>query len=156
MTTATTTPATFGSFTISRLLKASPERVWAAWATPEGRAAWFVAPSGDWEQVERAFDFCVGGRDVLIGKWKSGQVTHFDSVYRDIVPHQRIVYVYDMRLNDKKISVSVATIEIRPEDGGTRMVVTEQGVFLDGYEDNGSREKGTALLMDMLEKSLLR
>jgi uncharacterized protein YndB with AHSA1/START domain len=35
-----------------------------------------------------------------------------------------------------------------------RMKVTEQGAFLDGYEDNGSREHGTNALMDALAKSL--
>lgn len=150
------TAASFGSFTISRLLKASPERVFAAWTTPEGKQAWFVAPSPDWRAVERTFDFRVGGNEVLAGKWASGLVTRFDCTYRDIVPNERVVYVYDMWMDDRKISVSLATIEIRAEGDGTRMVVTEQGAFLDGYVDEGSRERGTSLLMDQLEQSLQR
>jgi len=34
------------------------------------------------------------------------------------------------------------------------MTVTEQGAFLDGYDDAGSRERGTGALMDALAKSL--
>jgi hypothetical protein len=34
------------------------------------------------------------------------------------------------------------------------MRVTEQGVFLDGYDDAGSRERGTNFLMDAFEASL--
>ena len=37
---------------------------------------------------------------------------------------------------------------------GTKLVLTEYGDFLDGYDDAGSREHGTNLLMDMLDKSL--
>ena len=39
---------------------------------------------------------------------------------------------------------------------GTKMILTEQGAFLDGYDDAGSRERGTGSLMDALEKSLER
>ena len=34
------------------------------------------------------------------------------------------------------------------------LVLTEQGSFLDGYEDNGSREEGTNFLLDRLGASL--
>jgi hypothetical protein len=36
---------------------------------------------------------------------------------------------------------------------GTRLRVTEQGAFLDGYDDAGSREHGTGLLLDRLGAS---
>ena len=83
-------------------------------------------------------------------------VTHFSSTYRDIVPDRRIVFVYDMLVDGKKISVSMVTVEISPEGEGARMVMSEQDVFLDGYVDNGSREHGTTAQMGMLEQSLQR
>jgi hypothetical protein len=55
-----------------------------------------------------------------------------------------------------KISVSLATIEFEKTGAGTRLTVTEQGAFLDGYDDAGSRERGTAALLDRLEESLRR
>jgi hypothetical protein len=39
---------------------------------------------------------------------------------------------------------------IKPKGAGTRLVVTEKGAFLDGYDDAGSRERGTGLLLDRL------
>jgi hypothetical protein len=33
-------------------------------------------------------------------------------------------------------------------------MVTEQGAFLDGYDDAGSRERGTGFLLDSLGASL--
>ena len=50
--------------------------------------------------------------------------------------------------------MSLATIEFKPAGKGTRLVLTEQGVFLDGYDDAGSREHGTGHLLDALGASL--
>ena len=62
-----------------------------------------------------------------------------------------------MRLDDKKISVSLATMEIMPPaPAARRLKVTEQGAFLDGYDDAGSRERGTGFLLDKLGASLAR
>jgi hypothetical protein len=59
-----------------------------------------------------------------------------------------------MHIDDTKISVSLATIEFEPAGGGTKLILTEQGAFLDGYDDAGSRERGTGGLLAALEKSL--
>lgn len=42
----------------------------------------------------------------------------------------------------------------RPGQRGTRLIVTEQGAFLDGHDDAGSRERGTAQLLEALGRSL--
>jgi len=48
------------------------------------------------------------------------------------------------------MSVSVATFEFVPDGGGTRLVLTEQGVFLDGLDTSEQREEGTGVLLDAL------
>jgi uncharacterized protein YndB with AHSA1/START domain len=80
--------------------------------------------------------------------------TTFSARFHDIVPNERIVYVYDMCVNETHISISLATIEFKAEKSGTRLIVTEQGVFLDGYDDAGAREKGTRLLLEQLDAAL--
>jgi hypothetical protein len=50
--------------------------------------------------------------------------------------------------------VSLATFELRADGEGTLLVMTESGAFLDGYEDAGSRERGSALLLDALGRWL--
>ena len=59
-----------------------------------------------------------------------------------------------MRLAEVHISISLTTVEFKPAGAGTRLVVTEQGAFLDGYDDSGSRERGTRALLDQLESAL--
>ena len=132
----------------------TPRRVFDAFATEAGKAAWFVAQSDKWTLLERAFDFRPGGRETLKSRWESGLVSLFDAIYFDITPGERIVYAYDLWHGDKKLSVSLATLEFQAVDGGTRFKLCEQGAFLDGYEDNGSREHGTRELMDRMEVTL--
>jgi hypothetical protein len=59
-----------------------------------------------------------------------------------------------MSMNDQRISVSVATIEIRGAGGGSDFVLVEQGVYLDGLDNPEQRRQGTEQLMDALAKSL--
>ena len=150
--------AVHGVFTITRELPHAPERVYAAWSDPKAKAAWFSAPNDEWTAIRREMDFRVDGGERLTGRWKSGRVTDFSARYLDIVPQRRIVYAYTMHVDEKKISVSLATIVLEPARiagrAGTRMAVTEQGAFLDGYDDAGSRERGTGSLMDALARSL--
>ena len=140
-----------GVFTIERTYPSvTPQRVFDAFASVEGKNGWFTAPNDRWDIVTRAMDFRVGGRERLTGRRASGLVTEFDLTYFDIVPGERIVYVYEMRLDGRKISVSLATFEFKPSGVGARLVMTEQGAFLDGYDDNGSRERGSREIMDKL------
>lgn len=145
-----------GVFTIERSHPGvTTQRVFDAFATAQGKQSWFNAPPQQWTLLEREFDFRVGGRERLKGKWTSGEVSFFDATYFDIVPAVRIVYAYDMWHDGRKLSVSLATIEFKPAaGGGTDLRVTEQGAFLDGYDDAGSREKGTRDLIDLLSAYL--
>ncbi len=95
-----------------------------------------------------------GGRELVKGQWESGVVSTFEAVYHDVVPEERIVYAYTMHLDARKISVSLATFELKPSGTGTRLVMTEQGAYLDGYDDAGSRERGSQFLLDALGHSL--
>jgi uncharacterized protein YndB with AHSA1/START domain len=142
------------TFHLERLYNAAPARVFAALSTEAGKAAWFSGDQGEWDLIERSLDFRVGGRERLVGHWPSGLVTIFEATYHDIVENTRIVYAYDMFHGDRKLSVSLATWQLEAEGTGTRLRLTEQGAFLDGYDDAGSREHGTSILLDRLGASL--
>ena len=144
-----------GVFTIERdYASVSPRRVFDAFASIEGKNGWFTAPNEQWDIVERTMDFRVGGRERLKGKWRTGLVSEFDATYYDIVPGERIVYAYEMRLDGRKISVSLATFEFKRSGAGAKLIMTEQGAFLDGYDDSGSRERGSRHIIDKLSAYL--
>ena len=76
--------------------------------------------------------------------------------FHDIVVDQRIVSTYEMYVDDTRISVSVATVEFRESDRTTQLVLTEQGVFLDGHDTAAQREEGTRSLLESLAASLAK
>jgi uncharacterized protein YndB with AHSA1/START domain len=116
-----------------------------------------VRGGGEWKLLHRELDFRVDGRERLSGAWPGGRISSFAAHCHDIVPNERIVYAYDMHLNDLRTSVSLAAIEFKGEDAGTRLSLTEQGgAFLDGYDDAGSREHGRRALLDKLGLALQR
>ena len=143
------------TFVVERTYAAPPARVFNAFADPAAKARWFAGPH-DWQQGKREFDFRIGGRECNSGGPAGGAVHSFNCVYQDIVPNERIVYVYDMHLDDRRISVSLTTVEFEPAGAGTRLIFTEQGVFLDGYDDAAGREQGTRWLLDKLDEALRR
>lgn len=146
------------AFTIERTLEFKPAAVFQAWSDPAAKARWFIGPPGAWTQQSRELDFRIGGREQLRGLIKGGPVTSFDGQYYDIIENERIVYAYEMHLDATRISVSLATVQFAPielgEGAGTRMLFTEQAVFLDAFDDAGSRERGSGLLMDQLVASV--
>jgi uncharacterized protein YndB with AHSA1/START domain len=142
------------TFVIERTYKQPPARVFAAWSQAEAKARWFAGPADKWTQLHREFDFRVGGRERLSGKFANGRVSAFDCLYWDIVKDQRIIYSYDMHVDQKRISVSQATVEFMPAADGTLLIFTEQAVHLDGYPTPEDREAGTRGLLENLGAAL--
>lgn len=140
------------TFAIERTYDPPPARVFEAWAEPAAKASWFGPP--DLPHESREFDFQVGGRERFEVSGPDGATYTFDSRYADIVGEQRIVYAYDMYREQTRISVSLATIEFRPNGAGTKLTFTEQGVFLDGHDTPAEREHGTRALLDNLGEVL--
>ncbi len=138
---------THATFSLERSYPAPPARVFAAWAEPAAKATWFAGGPSTKHQL----DFRVGGREVAQGGPDGGPLMTFESLYRDIVPGERIVYTSTMSTETDLWTVSLTTVEFTPAgDGGTRLVLTEQGAFLDGQEQPQWREHGTAEQLDAL------
>jgi uncharacterized protein YndB with AHSA1/START domain len=139
-----------GTFVVEREYGVSPERAFAAWADPEAKKRWYVDSDAQLE-----LDFRVGGRERSQGTAPDGRPYSYEALYQDIVPGRRIVYTYEMALQETRISVSLATVEFTPlGDNGTHLVFTEQGAFLDGHESPARRADGMGGLLDALEKEL--
>jgi uncharacterized protein YndB with AHSA1/START domain len=148
-----TKPVHCSRFVIDRFYPQAPQRVFAAWSNASAKASWFSGPDG-WTELERVLDFRPGGRETCRGRFPDGNVSFFDARYHEIVGDQLIVYAYDMYVNDQKLSVSLASIELQLEGAGTHLRMTEQGVYLRGEEDAPRREQGTVWLLDKLAAAL--
>jgi uncharacterized protein YndB with AHSA1/START domain len=149
------------TFVIERTYPAAPSRVFAAFTSAEVKNAW--GDTGGLEPAEgdagiEEFDFRPGGRERFGHKFE-GSTYRYDALYYDIVPDQRIVYTYEMYVNDARISVSVATIEFGKSGDGTALIWTEQGVYLDGIDGAQApalRKGGTTEMLDGLTRYLTK
>jgi len=141
------------TFVVERTYDVPVARVFQAWADPLLKARWFA---GSAEALGSGYelDFRVGGREVNRGGPHGGPVYTYESEFRDIIPEQRIVYTYEMFADEARISVSVATVLFSGQDATSRLVLTEQGVFLDGLDTVAQREEGTRSLLDSLAASV--
>ena len=141
------------TFCIERTYPVTAAQLFQALTDPAAKAKWFTGGTG-YTLLAREMEVRPGGREHVKGRWETGVVSTFDAIYHDVVADGRLVYCYEMHLDDRKISVSLATLELEPAGSGTRLLMTEQGAFLDGYDDAGARERGSNFLLDALGKSL--
>jgi uncharacterized protein YndB with AHSA1/START domain len=143
------------TFTLERVYeKASPQRVFAAFSNKATKRRWFVEGEG-WDILSFDMDFRVGGLEQSRFRFQGGPEIRNDAVYQDIVPNERIVLAYSMSAEGKCFSASLATLEFQPAEGGTRLVFTEQGAYLDGNPDAPkNREAGTRELLEALAGEL--
>jgi uncharacterized protein YndB with AHSA1/START domain len=146
---------THATFVIERTFPVPPAKVFAAFADPALKRQWFAGPP-EWGEAEQTMEFRVGGRETSRGGPPEGPIHAFDARFQDIIPDRRIIFSYDMHLDDTRISVSLATVDLKPAGKGTHMTFTEQGAFLDGWDDVADRERGSIMLMDALGAFLKR
>lgn len=143
---------THATFTLERVYSASPARVFAAWADPAVKARWFTGSGATYE-----LDFRVGGRERACGGPEGGPVLTFESHFHDIIVDERMVFSSTLTTGGQDMAtVSLTTVELHSEGDSTRLVLTQQGAFLDGHEDPTWREQGTRDQLDALGAELAR
>jgi uncharacterized protein YndB with AHSA1/START domain len=142
MTSTTECSETHGTFVVERTFAAPIAAVWHALSDTEARKQWFGG-GPEFDVHELTHDFRVGGRAVEDGQWHGGPTSRFESVYVEIVDGRRVVFTYEMWVNGAHLSSSLTTIVVEPDEDGTRLTYTEQGVHYDGLDSIEGREEGT-------------
>jgi len=145
---------THSSFVIERKYSVAPERVFAAFADSAKKRRWFTA--GENRTREFEMDFRVGGSEHSHFQMEDGTPIANDTSYHDIEPNRRIVFAYTMSVGGRRISTSLATIELLAAEAGTDFVFTEQSAFYEGADGPKIRQEGWGRLLGQLEKELAR
>jgi uncharacterized protein YndB with AHSA1/START domain len=135
------------TYTLERTYAAPPAEVFAAWSDPVTKATWFAPEDGRY-----SLDFRVGGTEAVHGG--EGMELVARSEYHDIVTDERIVYTTALFNNEVLSTVSLTTVLFTGEGGGTRLVLIEQGTFLDGQEQPEWRRQGTRDWLNALGRQL--
>src|SRR5215469_7726751 len=146
---------THATFTIERRYPTRPQRVFGAFSDPAKKRRWFVEDEGAVLEVFE-MDFRVGGNERARFRAKNGMLLTNETVYRDIVPDQRIVMAYNMSVGDRRISSSQATLEFMPVAQGTDLIFTEQSAFFEGSDGPQIREAGWRELLERLAREMER
>lgn len=148
------------TFIIERRYRASPHRVFAAWADPAAKRAWFAEGEG-WEVKSYELDFREGGTERARYRFSKGQEvfgedTWFgnETEFNEVIPNERIIFTYAMDRNGVRFSISLASVELKPEGEGTRLVFTEHAAFFEGADGVQMREAGWRELLDSLARHL--
>jgi uncharacterized protein YndB with AHSA1/START domain len=138
----------FGAFTLERRYDAPPARVFAAFANREMKQRWMGCDQVAAPVIEQ-FEFRIGGREISRGIGSDGVAHIFEGTYLDIVDGQRFIFAFVMHLDDRKLSASIASVEIMPDGEGARLIFNEQGVY---FGENGwaEREEGTSAGMQQM------
>ena len=142
------TPSAHTDFVIEREFAATPEAVFQAWADPQAKRRWSDCHAE--HTTEYRLDFRPLGRETHEVVYPDGRVQQVEKVFFDIVAARRIVFAYDIRLDGRRLSVSLVTVEFFASERGTRMAYTEQLAYLDGHEDRAERVRGTEESLDRL------
>ena len=136
------------TFTLERAYPVPVSEVFRAWADPQIKVRWFAGNPADYE-----LDFRPGGLERNRATHDGKKIT-WESLYREIVPDERIVYTSVLCEDGTVATVSLATVELIAEDDGTRLVLVESGAYLDGHEQPAWREQGTGDWLDALGRHL--
>lgn len=129
-------------FTIEKRYPSSLDRVWAAWAVPEKKKAWF----GD-GLIE--IDFREGGKERGAFRDDMGEHTK-EATFFEITANARIVYGYSMAMNGRIHTVSLVTILFAEHEGGTLLRHIEQMCVMPPSDGAEGRKHGWGVLLDQL------
>lgn len=125
-------PDRHGSVSVTLELPADPARVFAAFAQFEQRDRWFRMPGASADRTHE-LDFREGGHETMHGVVQMFDVREtldFRSRFFAIERDRRIVYAYELFVQEVRHGVSLVDIALTPTPAGTRLEYTDQFTLL--------------------------
>lgn len=115
-----------GTVTLHRVLTASPEKVFRAFAEADALASW-VPPNGFVCSIEE-LDVTPGGRQRMsFRNFTTGESHSFGGVYREVVPGARLVYTDSF--DDPNLPGEMTmTVTFTGVSVGTELKIVQEGI----------------------------
>lgn len=142
---------THATIVMERTYKASPTRVFAAWAEKEARERW-QAPDETIRIKYEESDFRQGGRDMARCIEQDGTEFLATLHYLDIRGDERIVFTEAVAQGAANVSSAMISVEFYPVADGTRQLVTMQIAAFDNSGMEKGYEHGWGMALDNIAK----
>ena len=137
------------SLEITRFIKASPDRVYAAWTDPAQLRQWFGPEKVTTDNL--IADARVGGRFRWDLTNSDGEKMTMEGEFRELQPGKKIVFTWQWQDDeDWENHVSIVTVEISGRSGGTDLRLTHEQLPNEKSRDGHTGGWNSAL--DKLEK----
>lgn len=139
------------SLTITRRLRAGPQKVYAAWTSAENLIRWFATAQARPGSIEADLDVRVGGRyRISFTDDRSGEYHEVGGLYKEVVPDARLQFTWAWHSTPER--ESLVTIEFKGDAAGTLMIFRHEQFADQAARDN--HERGWTKFIDTLEQYL--
>ena len=135
------------SLTLTRRLRARPEKVYAAWTQAAQLAQWFGPPNMKPASLEAELDVRVGGRYRLSFVSDDGEYFEAGGIYREVVADEKLAFTWAWHSTPER--ESLVTITLKPDAAGTLMVFHHAQFADDVARDN--HQRGWSSFFDKLD-----
>ena len=135
------------SLTIRRHIKASPEKIFAAWTQAEQLMRWF-GPVGVTLDSAKA-DARPGGRYDIRFFSPDGEENNVGGVYREVVKNEKLVFTWAWKSTPER--ESLVTVLIKPDGDGTLLTLTHEQFFDEAARDR--HQFGWTSALDKLDRA---
>jgi uncharacterized protein YndB with AHSA1/START domain len=109
---------------VRRVIRAAPERLFAAWTTPEQLLTWW-GPQG--VRCTRAeIDARIGGRYRLDNSFPDGRIVVIEGEFVSVERPRELVYTW--RVDAQNTGAELVTVRFEPRDASTEIVVTHERI----------------------------
>jgi uncharacterized protein YndB with AHSA1/START domain len=136
------------SLTITRRIKAPPEKVYRAWTDPAQITRWF-GPEGA-EMLSAEADARVGGRYQMVFRTPDGEEHDVSGSYREVVPNAKLVFTWMWRTMPER--ESLVTVALKRDGDGTLLTLLHEQFFDEAARDR--HRSGWSGTLDKLERYL--
>ncbi len=151
------TSLTADTIILDRQIAAHPDRVFQAWADAEERVQWDV-PGENWVLADFEHDFRPDGIERSQFGPAGNPVAESYGRYLVIEPGRCFVVAGVIKVvkSGAVRSALMMTIELTPEQGGTRLRLIDQSIFMGPAETAAMRRAGWTQVLDRLDAYLAR
>lgn len=136
------------SLTLARRLKATPDKVFAAWTDPKKIIHWFGPAHTIDGSVDAQMDVRVGGSFRVRFKTDDGEQHEVGGKYIEVLPNERLVFSWAWHTTPER--QSQVTVILKPEGDMTFLTLTHEKFFDEAARDGHKR--GWTGTLDKLER----